>query len=88
LLELLTYRMRGHFEPDDQSYVDRHELASWRKRDPITALMQTVEHEGQLSPAETRSIEAAAKDLIEDAVAFAERSPYPELHELTTDVYA
>lgn len=29
-LELVTYRQRGHFEPDDQSYVDATELAAWR----------------------------------------------------------
>jgi pyruvate dehydrogenase E1 component alpha subunit len=34
-LELQTYRLRGHFEPDDQAYVDAAELASWRARDPI-----------------------------------------------------
>jgi acetoin:2,6-dichlorophenolindophenol oxidoreductase subunit alpha len=30
-LELLTYRLRGHFEPDDQAYVDAQELAHWRR---------------------------------------------------------
>ena len=38
LLETKTYRLRGHFEPDDQGYVDKAELASWKARDPIAAL--------------------------------------------------
>jgi pyruvate dehydrogenase E1 component alpha subunit len=38
-LELVTYRQRGHYEPDDQAYVDKDELARWKERDPIT-LMQ------------------------------------------------
>ncbi|RPI43679.1 MAG: thiamine pyrophosphate-dependent dehydrogenase E1 component subunit alpha, partial [Betaproteobacteria bacterium] len=35
LLETFTYRLRGHVEPDDQAYVDRGELASWRAKDPL-----------------------------------------------------
>ncbi len=34
-LELATYRQRGHFEPDDQTYVDPAELRDWLRRDPI-----------------------------------------------------
>lgn len=41
LLETVTYRLRGHYEPDDQSYVDPAELAHWRERDPITLLKTT-----------------------------------------------
>jgi pyruvate dehydrogenase E1 component alpha subunit len=39
-LELVTYRLRGHFEPDDQSYVDAAELERWRQRDPIRLLSE------------------------------------------------
>ena len=37
LLETYTYRMRGHYEPDDQAYVDASEIAQWRTKDPIEA---------------------------------------------------
>jgi pyruvate dehydrogenase E1 component alpha subunit len=84
LLEAVTYRLRGHYEPDDQSYVDPEELACWKQRDPIAVLQQRL----QLTPSEIVKIEAAVKRKIDDALAFAEASPYPAIEELTTDVYA
>src|SRR5690348_6047552 len=49
LLEVDTYRPRGHFEPDDQVYVDRDELAFWQGRDPIRLLTDRLMAEGRLS---------------------------------------
>ncbi|HYH20872.1 MAG TPA: thiamine pyrophosphate-dependent dehydrogenase E1 component subunit alpha [Azospirillum sp.] len=88
LLEVQTYRLRGHFEPDDQSYVDPAELAQWRARDPILVAGNRLVEEGRLTAPEIRGMEAAAKRRMEQAVAFADASPYPGLEELTTDVYA
>jgi acetoin:2,6-dichlorophenolindophenol oxidoreductase subunit alpha len=42
LLELSTYRLRGHFEPDAAAYVDAHELAAWRTKDPIEHVAQAL----------------------------------------------
>ena len=88
LLEVLTYRLRGHFEPDDQSYVDPDELARWRERDPIVALRRRLQEAGHLSASALRDIEASARRSMEEAVAFAESSPYPGVEELSTAVYA
>ncbi len=88
LLEVQTYRLRGHFEPDDQSYVDPAELAHWRARDPILVAGNRLIEEGHLTAPEIRGLEAAAKRRMDQAVAFADASPYPGLEELTTDVYA
>jgi TPP-dependent pyruvate/acetoin dehydrogenase alpha subunit len=84
LLETYTYRLRGHMEPDDQSYVDKHELAAWRKKDPIATLQARLE----LPQDETRAMQERVQQTIEDAAAFALASPYPSRDELTTDVYA
>jgi acetoin:2,6-dichlorophenolindophenol oxidoreductase subunit alpha len=84
LLETYTYRLRGHMEPDDQSYVDKNELAAWRKKDPIT----TMETRLALPPDEIDAMRARAQKKVEDAAAFAIASPYPSFDEMTTDVYA
>jgi pyruvate dehydrogenase E1 component alpha subunit len=88
LLETYTYRLRGHFEPDDQAYVDPQELASWRERDPLQRLKLRLLESGRLSAAAMAGMEATAQQRIDAAVAFASDSPFSELAELVTDVYA
>jgi len=86
LLETYTYRLRGHMEPDDQSYVDPHELAAWKKKDPIATLQARLA--GELGNDELAEIAARVRSTIEAAADFALESPYPSFDELTTDVYA
>lgn len=87
-LETYTYRLRGHFEPDDQAYVNKDELASWQRRDPITTLEKKLVTGGILSATEVEEMKDRVKHSIASAAAFAEASPYPSFDELTTDVYA
>jgi len=87
-LELNTYRARGHFEPDDQSYVPPAELARWKARDPITLQRDRLLASGQLGHGEYAHIEQRVAALVEAAFSFAQTSPWPDLRELTTDVYA
>lgn len=88
LLETYTYRLRGHFEPDDQSYVAPDELANWRTKDPIQLMRQRTLERGDISVSDLSGLEQRIHALVEQAVAFAENSPFPALSELTTDVYA
>lgn len=88
LLEVLTYRTRGHFEPDDQGYVDKAELAAWLARDPIALCRDRLISAGQLSPAADAELIARVDARIATAVAFATASPFPSIEELTLDVYA
>ncbi|HJV28047.1 MAG TPA: thiamine pyrophosphate-dependent dehydrogenase E1 component subunit alpha [Aromatoleum sp.] len=87
-LETLTYRTRGHYEPDDQAYVDPGELAAWRARDPIELLANRLRLAGTLDDLRLAQIRARVLAAIDEAAAFANASPYPELSELVTDVYA
>ena len=87
-LETYTYRMHGHMEADDQSYVDRNELAAWAAKDPIRRFQERMLRKGLLTAAEVAEIEARVRFAMDTAVAFASASPYPELSELTADVYA
>jgi len=83
-LENYTYRLRGHFEPDDQEYVDKEELSSWQAKDPINRLYAKLNFTGNDADALRQRVAAR----IEDAWSQAEAAPYPDFSELTTDVYA
>jgi pyruvate dehydrogenase E1 component alpha subunit len=87
-LELTTYRQRGHYEPDDQSYVDAAELAAWKARDPLRLMADRLLAQGVIAPAELLQLRQRAEATVDAAVAFAEASPWPDARELATDVYA
>lgn len=87
-LELTTYRQRGHFEPDDQAYVDPAELSAWKQRDPIDAYTRRLLADGVVTPGEVSHLQQRVDATIAAALAFAENSPWPDARELTTDVYA
>lgn len=87
-VELVTYRMRGHYEPDDQSYVDPAELAHWRQRDPIRLQRERLLDEGLLDSAGLRALEERVRARVETAAAFAQASAWPSPESLTDHVYA
>jgi TPP-dependent pyruvate/acetoin dehydrogenase alpha subunit len=87
-LELVTYRQRGHFEPDDQAYVDAGELAAWKRRDPIALASARLVAEGVLGHGEAAHLQQRVDATIGAALSFAQNSPWPDLRELTTDIYA
>ncbi|HVL76060.1 MAG TPA: thiamine pyrophosphate-dependent dehydrogenase E1 component subunit alpha [Noviherbaspirillum sp.] len=87
-LELNTYRQRGHFEPDDQAYVDGHELQAWLARDPIALMRQRLAGEGLLGEEESERMLMRVRARIDEALRFARSSPFPDPRELTTEIYA
>jgi pyruvate dehydrogenase E1 component alpha subunit len=87
-LETYTYRMRGHFEPDDQAYVPQAELEHWRARDPIALQSQRVRERGLLDETALIALKARVDESLQRGLAFAQSSPPPAASELTTDVYA
>ena len=87
-LETYTYRAWGHFEPDDQSYVDAEELAGWKKKDPIDALRARLLDRNELTEAEVTEMAARVAAKIEAAAEFAANSPFPAAEEVLTHVYA
>lgn len=87
-LETYTYRLRGHMEPDDQAYVDKNELASWKARDPIARAEQRLRESGDATDADIAAIRERVQKRIEDAAAFATGSPWPSFEEMTKNVYA
>jgi TPP-dependent pyruvate/acetoin dehydrogenase alpha subunit len=87
LLECKTFRMTGHSAHDDAHYVPRTMFDEWGKLDPITRLEQKMIAGGLASAGEIESVRAAVRKEVDDAVAWAERSPYPDPATLLDGVY-
>jgi pyruvate dehydrogenase E1 component alpha subunit len=88
LVECKTYRLRGHYEGDPQAYKSKDEIEEGKKRDPIVRLRGEILAGEMASPGEMAALEEEVRQEIEDAVLFAENSPYPDASQATTDVYA
>ena len=89
LLEIKTYRFRGHSMTDPAYYRTREEEHQWRStRDPIGIFEQKLLEFGIATQAEFDANDARATQVAEDAAEFAENSPFPEPEELYTDVMA
>ena len=87
LLECKTYRVRGHFEGDPLSYRDEQEAREWLKRDPIKQHETRLLEMGIFSSEDIEEIDSKIKKELDEAVRFAEESPFPETVELLADVY-
>ncbi|MCS7188942.1 MAG: pyruvate dehydrogenase (acetyl-transferring) E1 component subunit alpha [Bacteroidia bacterium] len=87
LLEMLTYRYRGHSMSDPAKYRTREEVERYKERDPIAHLQSYLYEHNLATPAEIEQIEASVTAELEEAVAFAEASPYPASEALYEDVY-
>ncbi|WP_022684018.1 MULTISPECIES: pyruvate dehydrogenase (acetyl-transferring) E1 component subunit alpha [Sphingomonadales] len=86
LLELKTYRYRGHSMSDPAKYRSREEVQAVReKSDPIELLKKELEAAG-VSEDELKTLEKDIRRIVQDAADFAEQAPEPELFELYTDV--
>ncbi len=80
LIEVKTFRMKGHAEHDNAGYVPKEQFEEWGKRDPIERFERHLTGEGLATPEELAEIEAAiAKDLdAEVDAALASEMPPPE----------
>lgn len=83
-----TYRYMGHSKSDANRYRTKEEIAEWRQKDPIQRLRKHLLDKQLADEKLLEEREAAAKQVIEDAVAFAEASPEPKLEDILDDVYA
>ena len=87
LLEIKTYRFRGHSMTDPAYYRTREEEHEWRTtRDPIGIFEQKLLDHGIVTQADFDANDARATQTAEEAADFAENSPFPALDELHTDV--
>jgi pyruvate dehydrogenase E1 component alpha subunit len=87
LVEAVTYRFRGHSMADPEDYRTKEEVAQWRERDPVPAFGNLLESEGALTAEQREQIDRDAISRVDEAVEFAERSPFPAPESLYDDVY-
>ena len=88
LIECKTYRWRGHFEGDMQTYKPKEEVEEWMKKDPIPRFRRKLVETGVLTEKEADEIDQAMLEEMDEAVKFAKESPFPAPEETLEDVYA
>jgi pyruvate dehydrogenase E1 component alpha subunit len=87
LVEAITYRFRGHSMADPEEYRTKEQVAEWRQRDPITLFSDRLVAEGVMSAEDVEALDAVVMARIDEAVAFADSSPFPPPESLYDNVY-
>jgi pyruvate dehydrogenase E1 component alpha subunit len=87
LLEIKTYRYRGHSMSDPGTYRSKEEVEDYKQRDPLETTRRKLLREKWATEAQLEKMDKEVKAEVADAVKFAEESPYPPLDELYIDVY-
>lgn len=88
LIEAFTYRWRGHYEGDPETYRSPGEVAAWQARCPVATYRQRLAAMGVLDPGAAAAMAAEVAAAVEEAVAWARQSPEPDPAELERDVFA
>jgi len=88
LIEAMTFRFHGHVFGDADAYMDKAQKKAAMENDPVPIFRNRLLSEALATEAELADMEADIERQIDRAVEFALASPFPNLDELTTDVYA
>ena len=88
LLELKTYRYKGHSISDPQKYRTKEEVEEYREQDPLIKVRNKILESNFASAADLDQIDQKINLIVEESVRFAEESPWPDDSELLKDVYA
>jgi pyruvate dehydrogenase E1 component alpha subunit len=87
LLEIKTYRYKGHSMSDPQKYRTKEELEEYKQKDPIEHVLRVLKDQYKIADADIEVINERVKKEVDDSVSFAEESPWPDDSELLKDVY-
>jgi len=87
LLDIRTYRYKGHSMSDPQKYRTKQEVEDYKAKDPIKRVADTIIENNFATKKEIEKIETKVKLMVEESVRFAEESPLPKKDELYKDVY-
>lgn len=87
LLEIKTYRYKGHSISDPQKYRTKEEVDEYKAKDPIQMVLSTILGKKFATQEEIDAINDRVNKTIADAVKFAEESPWPDDSEVLKDVY-
>jgi TPP-dependent pyruvate/acetoin dehydrogenase alpha subunit len=87
LIECKTYRIYGHEEGDAETYKTKSEIEGWSKKDAIERFEKRLIEDGTITREDADEINQEVMMEIEEAVKFAEESPFPAPEETLEDVY-
>ncbi len=87
-IEAITYRYKGHSVADPGQYRTKEEIEEWRKRDPIVRMENYLKENLFVTDEDLVAIRDGVNAKIQEAVEFAESSPFPPPDALYEDVYA
>jgi pyruvate dehydrogenase E1 component alpha subunit len=87
LLEMKTYRYRGHSVSDPQKYRSKDEVEEYKDQDPIIKVRRTILENNFATEATLQEIDEKINGIVEASVKFAEESPWPDDSEVLKDVY-
>jgi pyruvate dehydrogenase E1 component alpha subunit len=87
LIEMKTYRYRGHSMSDPAKYRSKEEVEEYKEKDPIDHVLNVIRENNYATEAEIEAINEKVKAVVEESVAFAENSPWPDESEVYKDIY-
>jgi pyruvate dehydrogenase E1 component alpha subunit len=87
LLELRTYRYKGHSMSDPQKYRSKEEVEEYKHRDPIESVRKSILDKKVATEKELEAINQKVNAQVEESVKFAEESNYPDPSEAMKDIY-
>src|ERR1017187_7969637 len=87
-LEIKTYRYRGHSMSDPAKYRTKEELEEYKEKDPINQVLKKIIDNNFATQEQIDMINEKVKLEVEEAVQFAEESPFPDDSEMYKDIYA
>jgi acetoin:2,6-dichlorophenolindophenol oxidoreductase subunit alpha len=88
LVECKTYRWRGHFEGEPDTYRSKEEVKAWVAREPIAPFRKLLIEQGIFSEDEINAFDQAITDEVDEAVEFARQSPMPAPESAFEDLWA
>ncbi len=88
LVELVTYRRKGHAEHDDQRYVPEGEIARWEGNDPIERHQRRLTESGWATGEELRAVDARVDRALDEALTRCQDEPFPDVSTALTGVTA
>lgn len=88
LVEYLTFRVRGHGEHDDASYVSEEARRYWAARDPLKLYVDYLKGKGRIGPEKLEAIDVETTVIVDEAVRYAESLPYPRPESVTERLFA
>ncbi|UCG50390.1 MAG: thiamine pyrophosphate-dependent dehydrogenase E1 component subunit alpha [Candidatus Latescibacterota bacterium] len=87
LVEYKTFRMTGHSAHDDAGYVPKELFEEWKKKDPIERLVTQMTSRNEITNEEIERMDNEITAVVDDAVEWADKSPYPDPEDCLRDVY-